>query len=187
MSTHTPRPAAVSLLLVMSLALAPYAGCSTAPKTPGKKAELHRDVQETIQRFKQRDPTMQELFDSSAGYAVFPTVGKGGAGLGGAYGRGELYEGGQMVGYCDLSQGTIGFQLGGQTYSELIFFEDEAALRRFKSGNFAFAAQASAVAATAGASADADYEHGVLVFTMTRAGLMYEATIGGQNFSYEPK
>jgi len=138
MPIRPTRSIAVRLLVAVTVALAPLAGCSTAPKTPGKKAELHQDVQEAIQGFKQRDPTMQELFDSAAGYAVFPTVGKGGAGLGGAYGRGEVYEGGTMVGYCDLSQGTIGFQLGGQTYSELIFFEDEAALRRFKSGHFAF-------------------------------------------------
>ncbi len=107
--------------------------------------------------------------------------------MGGAYGRGELFEDGTVTGFCDLTQGTIGFQLGGQAYSELIFFENRGALLHFKSGNFAFAAQASAVAATAGASTDADYESGVIVFTMAKGGLMFEASIGGQKFSFVPK
>ncbi len=130
---------------------------------------------------------MQELFDDAAGYAVFPSVGKGAIGIGGAYGRGELFEYGYVTGFCDISQATIGFQLGGQAYSELIFFETANALTRFRRGNFAFAAQVSAVAATAGVSADADYEHGVIVFTMAKGGLMYEASVGGQKFSFEPR
>ncbi len=130
---------------------------------------------------------MQELFDDAAGYAVFPSVGKGAIGVGGAYGRGELFEYGQVTGFCDISQATIGFQLGGQAYSELIFFETANALTRFRRGNFAFAAQVSAVAATAGVSADADYESGVIVFTMTKGGLMYEASVGGQKFSFESR
>ncbi|MHC4993836.1 MAG: YSC84-related protein, partial [Planctomycetota bacterium] len=98
-----------------------------------------------------------------------------------------LYEEGSPVGYCDLSQGSIGFQLGGQVYSELIFFETHTALLNFKSGEFAFAAQASAVAATAGAAANVDYDGGVAVFTQAKGGLMYEASIGGQKFTFEPK
>lgn len=161
--------------------------CSTAPKTAGDREALQQAAQETITAFKQADPSMSELFDSAHGYAVFPTVGKGAIGVGGAYGRGVVYQGGRMIGYCDLSQGTIGLQLGGQSYSEAIFFSNSDALEAFKSGNFAFAAQASAVAATAGASADADYESGVLVFTMAKGGLMYEASIGGQKFTYQAK
>ena len=175
----------VMLLVVWAvLGMVCVVGCSTAPKTAGGRADLHAKVVETIDRFKAEDPSLSSFFGSAYGYAVFPTVGKGGVGVGGAYGKGELYEGGQVVGYCDLSQGSIGFQLGGQAYSELIFFETAEALERFKSGNFAFAAQASAVAATAGASADADYEGGVAVFTMAKGGLMYEASIGGQKFDF---
>ncbi|TVQ52701.1 MAG: hypothetical protein EA377_09645, partial [Phycisphaerales bacterium] len=142
--------------------------------------------QVAVSEFTEKDPGMAELFDDSYGYAIFPNVGRGGAGVGAAYGRGVVYEQGRMIGYCDLSQGDIGFQLGGQAYRQVIFFKDERALNRFTSGQLAFAAQASAVAATAGASADADFSDGVLVFTQTRGGLMYEATIGGQNFSFEP-
>ena len=92
-----------------------------------------------------------------------------------------------MVGYCDLSQGSIGFQIGGQGYSEVIFFKTDSTLENFKSGEFAFAAQASGVAVKAGAAANADYVNGVAVFTKPKGGLMGEASIGGQNFSYEPK
>jgi lipid-binding SYLF domain-containing protein len=105
-------------------------------------------------------------------------------GIDGAYGKGGQYEGGKWVGYCDLTQVSIGFALGGQGYIELIFFETKAAVDHFKSGNFAFAAQASAVALESGVSANAKYDNGVAVFTMSEAGLMYEASIGGQKFSY---
>ena len=171
-------------LCIMLLAI----GCSTAPRTAEKKVTLEEKAAVTVQRFKQSDPSMSEYFFSKAvGYAVFPTVGKGAIGVGGAYGRGVLYEAGRVVGYCDLSQGSIGFQLGGQAYSEIIFFETAGALSDFKQGNLEFAAQASAVAASADASANADYEHGVAVFTLAGQGLMYEASIGGQRFTYQAK
>lgn len=162
------------------------AGCSTAPKTSSAKAELAADVEDAIALFKKEDPGISELFEKSYGYAIFPTVGKGAIGVGGAYGRGEVFEQGRKIGYADLSQGTIGLQLGGQTYSEVIFFENKRSLDKFKAGEFAFAAQATAVAATAGASANADYRDGAMVFTVEKGGLMYEASIGGQKFSFEP-
>lgn len=161
-------------------------GCSTAPKTAGEKMSMDTDVQAAITHAKTADPGLDKFFDGAAGYAVFPTVGKGAIGIGGAYGKGELLESGQRVGYCTLTQASIGLALGGQAYTEIIFFETPAALEKFKSGNFAFAAQASAVALKAGASANAKYANGVAVFTMGEAGLMYEASIGGQKFSYQP-
>lgn len=175
----------LSLLTVIAVMIA---ACSTAPKTSEGKSELEAKADATVERFKATDASMAKHFFSTAkAYAVFPTVGKGAVGVGGAYGKGVLYEGGRIVGYCDLSQGSIGFQLGGQAYSEIIFFEDDLALQNFKSGTLEFAAQASAVAAAADASANADYDHGVAVFTMAGKGLMYEASIGGQGFSYQPK
>lgn len=170
-------------LIVAALA---FGACTTAPKSEGAKLDLQNEADETVAAFKGADPSLAEFFDNAAGWAVFPTVGKGAVGVGGAYGRGIVYEGGRKVGYTDLSQGSIGFQLGGQAYSELIFFQNTSALASFKAGKVAFAAQASAVAATAGASADAAYEGGVAVFTMAKGGLMYEASIGGQGFDYEP-
>lgn len=173
---------AITLLFAITLA----SGCQTAPRTAQDREQLEREADSAIRAFKQADPTMDEFFSSAHGYAVFPNVGKGGAGVGGAYGRGIAYENGQPVGYCDLSQGTVGFQLGGQTYREVIFFETEEAFLRFRRGNFALAAQASAVAATSGAAANADYEQGVAVFTLPHGGLMFEASVGGQQFTYQP-
>jgi lipid-binding SYLF domain-containing protein len=175
----------VTGLTIVFCGLSLLIGCSTTPSEK-KQAQLAESTATAIQHAKEADPGLQKFFDSAAGYAVFPGVGKGGIGVGGAFGRGELYEGGQPVGYCTLTQASIGFQLGGQKYTELIFFETKNALDNFKSGNFAFSAQASAVALKSGVSANAKYENGVAVFTMGEAGLMYEASIGGQKFSYEP-
>jgi len=162
-------------------------GCSTTPKSAEDKMALDSKVQAAVTSARQEDPDLAKFFDTAVGYAVFPTVGKGAIGVGGAYGKGQLYEKGQMIGYCTLTQASIGLALGGQAYTEIIFFETQKALDRFKTGNFAFAAQASAVALKSGAAANAKYEDGVAVFTMAEAGLMYEASVGGQKFSYEPK
>ena len=161
-------------------------GCATAPKSAEGKTALTDKVQTALANAKKADPGLDKFFKEAAGYAVFPSVGKGGVGVGGAYGRGELYAGGTLSGYCTLKQASIGLQLGGQKYTELIFFETPAALQNFKSGNFAFAAQVSAVALKSGASANAKYSNGVAVFTLGETGLMYEASVGGQKFSYEP-
>jgi len=146
-----------------------------------------RDVAETIAAFKNKDPGMKIFFDQAYGYVVFPTVGKGAYVVGGAYGPGKVYEKGTFIGTSKLIQITVGFQLGGQAYREIIFFKDKRALDHFTGGNFEFDAQASAVAVTAGASADAAYSDGVAVFTMPKGGLMFEASIGGQKFSFDPK
>jgi len=172
---------------IFILAAVLLGGCSTAPTTVAKRTALHQEVGAAIESFKANDPSMSDLFQSSAGYAVFPSVGKGAIGIGGAYGRGELFEYGHVTGFCDLSQATIGFQLGGQAYSEVIFFEDATAITHFRTGSIAFAAQASAVAATSGASSDANYQNGVIVFTLAKGGLMYEVSIGGQKFTFVPQ
>jgi lipid-binding SYLF domain-containing protein len=162
-------------------------GCSTAPTSAAKQEQLTTKTDLAIQSAKTTDPGLQKFFGTAVGYAVFPSVGKGAIGVGGAYGHGELFdERGMLVGYCTLTQASIGLALGGQAYTELIFFETKDALDRFKSGNFAFAAQASAVALRSGASANAKYANGVAVFTMGEKGLMYEASVGGQKFNYQP-
>jgi lipid-binding SYLF domain-containing protein len=130
---------------------------------------------------------MDTILTAADSYAVFPTVGKAAVAIGGAYGKGVLYQHGKFVGYCDMTQASIGFALGGQAYTEIIVFKTPEALTRFKSGNFAFSAQATAVAVRAGAGANAKYDDGVAVFTMNEAGLMGEASVGGQKFSYVPK
>lgn len=153
---------------------------------PDTSDELQLDVARAIIDVKKTDPGIERFFEGAAGYVVFPKVGKGGIGLGGAHGKGLVIAGNKAVGRSSLSQVTIGLQLGGQVYQQFIFFKDETALDNFRRGNFEFGAQASAVAVTLGASADADYDKGVAVFTNVSGGLMYEATISGQKFKYEP-
>ncbi len=179
------RSVTLVCVLVVAGALV-LTGCSTSPQTAEGQAQLTSKTETAIQQAKKADPGLQKFFDTAVGYAVFPSVGKGGIGVGAAYGRGELFEGGKLVGNCTLTQASIGLQLGGQKYTELIFFENKAALDRFKSGSFAFAAQVSAVAVKSGVSANAKYTDGVAVFTMGEAGLMYEASVGGQKFAFQP-
>ncbi|MCD6597955.1 MAG: hypothetical protein J7L04_09725 [Bacteroidales bacterium] len=140
------------------------------------------EANKMIQEFKDKDPGINKFFSSAVGYAVFPGIGKGGLGVGGAGGKGTVYKGGAAVADVKMSQITIGFQAGGQKYAEVIFFEDAETYKDSVSGNFEFAAQVSAVALTAGASADAAYKDGLLVVTMAIGGLMYEASVGGQKF-----
>ena len=171
---------------------------------------LADDISTTIDNF--RGAGAGDFIDDAYGYAVFPSIGKGGIGIGGAHGKGEVFAGGKRVGQVKMNQITYGLQLGGQVYSQMIFFRDERAFDDFASGNFEFGAQATAVALTAGAQAststggggntssgtDADSSKvnasekqydgrsGMAVFTIAKGGLMYEATLGGQKFKYEP-
>ena len=171
---------------------------------------LADDVDTAIENF--RGAGAGDFIDNAFGYAVFPSIGKGGIGIGGAHGKGEVFVGGKKVGKTKMSQITYGLQLGGQVYSQMIFFRDERAFDDFTSGNFEFGAQATAVALTAGAQAststggggntstgtDADSSKvnanekqydgrsGMAIFTIAKGGLMYEATLGGQKFKYEP-
>jgi lipid-binding SYLF domain-containing protein len=146
-----------------------------------------QEAKTALAEFEKINPKVKSLIGAAHGYAVFPTVGKGAIGIGGAHGDGLVYEKGKLIGSTSLSQITIGFQFGGQAYRELIAFQTKDALDKFKGGNFEFDAQASAVAVTAGASIDAAYSHGVAIFTIAKGGLMYEASVGGQKFSFEPK
>ena len=174
-------------LIFAAAVLVHTAACSTAPKSDDRRQTIESEAATALQTARRNDETLAKFLNDSAGYAVFPTVGKGAVGVGGAYGRGVLYQRGRVVGYCDLSQATIGFQLGGQSYTQIIAFENQESLRSFKEGELRFAAQATAVALRSGAGANARYTDGVAVFTMDEAGLMFEASIGGQRFSYVPK
>jgi len=181
--------------------------CLFAALSMAGQSALADDYSDAIQAFRDAGESAA-FFDGSYGYAVFPTVGKGGIGIGGAYGEGKVFVGGQPVGNSTMAQVTIGFQLGGQAFSQIIFFEDERAFREFTSGNFEFSAEATGVLITAGASAKANtgggvtagasggrndatnvhggFRKGMAIFTIARGGLMYEASLGGQKFSYTP-
>lgn len=145
-----------------------------------------KGVTEALAEFTKADPGLQKEINKAAGYAIFPSVGKGAIGIGAAHGKGWVYQHRALVGETKLTQVTVGLQLGGQAYRELILFRDQTALDDFKRGNFEFDAQASAVAVTAGVSADLKYNAGVAIITMAKGGLMYEASVGGQKFSYKP-
>jgi lipid-binding SYLF domain-containing protein len=163
---------------------------TTQPTNDDEKIILNDKVNETINQFKISDPDISNFFDKAYGYAVFPSIGNGAVVVGAAYGKGEVFENGllgaNLVGDCSVTQGSIGAQIGAQVFSEVIFFQDKAAFAQFTSGQLAFDARASAVAVTAGASTAVDYQHGVVVFTMSQTGLMVQAAIGGQKFSYDP-
>jgi len=159
---------------------------TTVPLAVAQDEELSKEVEETIAQFKKSDDTMQKMFDESAGYAVYPKVSKGAIGIGAAKGKGIVFEKGKAVGGSTLSQVTIGAQLGGQVYSEIVFLENEEALEQFKSGKVKMSSQATATAAADGAGANAKYAQGVLIFTIAQGGLMFEASVGGQKFKFEP-
>lgn len=176
-----------TILSAAMLSVAVCAGaCDTAPKSSADKATLSSDVSSAIDSFRNADPSLNDLLNRSIGYAVFPDIGKAGFIAGGAYGRGEVFEMGRKIGYADVSKGSIGLQAGAQTFSQLIVFMRKSQLDDFKNGKFAFAADASAVAIKAGAAAAADYSKGVIVFTQAKGGLMAEASVGGQNFTFQP-
>jgi lipid-binding SYLF domain-containing protein len=172
-----------------SLRMTPLLGSSLLlfpQPAPLPLARDESDVAVVIAKFKQKDPGLAKVFADAAGYAVFPTVGKGGIGIGGARGKGWVYEHGHLIGRSTLTQVSIGFQLGGQAYSEVVFLKDQAALDNFQLGHLKLDAQASAIALTARASADLAYRNGVAIVTMAKGGLMYEASVGGQKFSFKP-
>ncbi|MBW4050757.1 MAG: lipid-binding SYLF domain-containing protein [Proteobacteria bacterium] len=162
---------------------------------------------QTIKLFRNAAESTQ-FFRTSYGYAVFPTVGKGGLGIGAAHGKGRVYEKGRLVGDVSMTQLSVGFQAGGQAFSEMIFFENKGAFDDFISGNFEFGADIGAVAITAGANVSANtsggtsagasggrkdavatgaYRHGVAVLTIAKGGLMYQAAVQGQKFSYKAR
>lgn len=133
-----------------------------------------------------KDAGLATYFENASGYVIFPNVGKGALIIGGASGNGVLYENGDAVGMTDLKKLNIGLQAGGQAIIEVIFFETDAALKKFKEGNFEFSAEVSAVIADKGKSKNANYKDGVVVFALPKAGLMADASVGGQKFSYTP-
>jgi len=158
-----------------------FAGATIAAAAEVKSA----DVEKAIAHFKSKDPSMEGRFKSAYGYAVFPSVGKGGLIVGGAAGDGQVFERGKPIGTASISMITVGVQAGVQTFMEVIFFENKAALDRFTANKYEFAANASAVIAKAGASASNNYRNGVLVFTSSEEGVMAEAAVGGQRFKFQ--
>ena len=172
-----------ALILTLGLALS----FNLNAQVGGWNPELVKDSQEALTNMIKATSKLQTFKSESYGYVVFPRVTKAGVGIGGAAGSGAVFKNDVVVGSANLKQASIGFQLGGQQYSEVIFFENKKAFDNFTNGKLKFDAQASAVAIKEGASIDVAYNDGVAVFTKTKGGLMFEASIGGQHFKFKPK
>ncbi len=156
------------------------------PATPENRAVLKSEVAEAVSIFKERYPGIEIYFQQSAGYAVFPKVFKGALVAGGAYGRGKVFDKTGVIGYCSMAQGTVGASLGGEYFREIVFFQDEYDLEKFKYNDFVFSAQMTAVAAKEGAAMKADYNDGTMVFVIADTGLMVDVSVGGQEFGFVP-
>lgn len=161
-------------------------GCETTPKTEMDRQKLNANVAATIKEMSEKDPRIAPFLQTAYGYVCFPTVSYGGLIAAGGSGQGEVYLGGELVGFSRIFQASVGGNVGGRWYSELIFFKDKKAFENFKDGNLKFQLHAAAVAVTAGGGTQVDYENGVAVFTHDKFGLSAQAAIGGQEFKYEP-
>jgi lipid-binding SYLF domain-containing protein len=176
-----------ALLCLFALAaIGTVAGCQATPETHAERKALKSDAQAALDRMYAWGPDLKPFVDDAHAYAIFPSVGKAGLGVGGAYGRGEVYRGGEMIGYADITQATVGAQIGAQDFAELIVFENEAALKKFTDDKLDIAANASAVILKEGAAASMNYDDGVVILVLPNSGAMAEATIGGQKFDYTP-
>lgn len=178
------RTVPIAVVAVLTACVGWQPGSGTV--THAQADTMTPQVNAAIASFKQRDPSLQRFFDQAYGYAIYPSIGKGGFWIGGAHGDGAVYQQGRLVGVTSITQVTFGPQIGGQAYSEIIFFRNSTALATFEAGNFTFSAQVSAVAATAGAAKNTSWSNGVAVFTLAKGGLMAEATVGGQKFTFTP-
>lgn len=147
--------------------------------------KIINDSRDAKAAFLKGDPSMRTLFKNSYGYAIFPNVGKGAVGVGGAAGKGAVYEKGTVIGTAQMVQVTVGAQAGGQAYREIVFFENKESLDKFRDDKLEFSGQASAIAVKSGASANANYRNGVVVFSQEKGGLMLEASLGGQKFNFK--
>ena len=172
------------LLILGALIISVLLFANSASAQSKEDSSLIKDSEEAKAEFIKTDELLKILYDSAAGYVIFPNVGKGAIGVGGAAGNGIVYQKDKIIGKAKLKQVSIGFQFGGQAYRELIFFQNEQTLDHFKKNKVEFSAQASAVALKSGASANAKYNEGVMIFTQQKGGLMYEASVGGQQFKF---
>jgi lipid-binding SYLF domain-containing protein len=181
--TTTSHVTGLKLVLILAVLFSSFSAVSQSTK---KEKKLMQDCKAAREEFIATDGLMKSLFTNAYGYVIFPNVGKGGMGIGGAAGNGIVYHRGAVIGKASMTQVSIGFQFGGQAYREVIFFESSEVLERFKQNKIEFSAQASAVAVTAGASANVKYTNGVMIFSQQKGGLMYEASVGGQKFKFTP-
>ena len=180
MRTHLALAPALAVLVSLAV------GCSSSPDTPQTRQTLRADAKAALDAMAAKDPGVRQFAERAQGYVVFPKVGKGAAVVGGASGRGVVYEKGAIVGYAQLKQASIGVQAGAQTYSELLVFENEAALGRLRSGKLTLGAEAAAYALEHGGGREYRYQNGVAIFTLPRGGVMAAAALSGQKITFKP-
>jgi lipid-binding SYLF domain-containing protein len=185
MQTRISKATRLGLAAVLALAAIGFAGMSRAGSSE-ENAQLIQEANHTIDVYRKADPGIDAFFRRAVGYAVFPGIGKGGIGIGGAHGTGVLFENGQPVGKVKMNQVTVGAQVGGQSFSQIVFYEVPKTLNELKSNKAEFSAEASAVAVDKGAAAKARFKNGIAIFTATKGGMMFEASVGGQKFDYKP-
>jgi lipid-binding SYLF domain-containing protein len=179
----------IRLPFLSSIALSVLAlsACTTAPATDQDKVNLQSDINATLVRLNQKDPTLQATLSQAYAYAIFPEVGSGAIVFGGSYGHGEVFQAGQLIGYADISQATFGAQIGGQSFAEILIFQNDAALQNFKKGDMQFSSAASSVAMKTGGASVSQSQIGVIAMVYPEGGLEVSAAIGGQTFSFVPK
>jgi lipid-binding SYLF domain-containing protein len=175
------------VMMMLALAATLAAGVALAGWDPQEEQKNLAAAEETIKSFKATEPGLEVFFKEAYAYAVFPTIGKAGLVFGGSHGTGLVFEGGKVVGDAKVTQASFGLQAGYESYSELVFFKDKATFENFKSGDVKLSAQASAVAIKQGAAATSSYNEGVAVFVKAKSGLILDASVGGQKFTFEPK
>lgn len=175
----TKRAIALAGLIILICHLA-------APSIAGWDPQEGQEAEAAVTAFKLTDPDLKLFFEKAYGYAVFPSVGKAGMGFGGAYGKGVVFEQGKEIGNTSLKQLSMGFQFGGESYREIIFFQDKETLDEFKQGNYELGTQATAVVVKKGASKNSDFADGVAVFTQTKGGMMFDVSVAGQKFTFDP-
>jgi lipid-binding SYLF domain-containing protein len=178
---------ALSKVMVFAVGAMLLGACEVVgPQDADERELLHQRARAALADMKRVDPSLDLVISSSYAYAIFPRIATGAVGIGGAYGDAEVYQKGKLVGYADVSQGSVGLQLGGQTFAELILFRTETAYVNFTNDTLAFDARVSAVAASSGAARAADYSSGVMVIYLPEGGLMFQAAVGGQQFRFRP-
>ncbi|MDB5354501.1 MAG: hypothetical protein JWN24_954 [Phycisphaerales bacterium] len=172
---------------LLAMLAAPMIGCTTtSPNSPAQRTAMEDEAKAALERMEAQDPGIRDLLSRAYAYVIFPEVGEAAIGIGGAHGRGYAYQNGQLIGTVTMTQGSVGVQLGGQTYAELIIFQSPQAFDQLKKDVFAFGANASATLVKAGAAAATPFNNGVAVFVLPKGGLMAGVAITGQKFNFTP-
>lgn len=176
----------LSSLPVMLLLVVGAIGCKTAPTSEASRETLRLSSEQGLREMRNADTSLDPFLKNARGYAMFPSVGSGGFVVGGSWGRGVVFEGDQQIGFADITQANVGLTAGGQRFRQLIVFQDQASLDRFKQNQMTLDANLSAVALTAGAAGTSNYRNGVAIFVQPIGGLMVSANVGGQKFRFQP-